>query len=362
LIVVGIALLAAWICFRDFDVAKPTVSSSPPRSTPPSDRGVDVDSSSPPTNPDSSDDGSRGFPADLEELQKRLAGLNSTDSSALILRWLGTGRDSATGLQFSLSPDGGLATAPTLRTFLLDQLQRIDSKAAGDYAKEIFAVSDSPDEWALSLRAHARARPDDLEFLKEKSRELIRNKSWRIQPSVGYLEAFDVVVFNHDVELAPELAELVRDRGNRAVTHAAYLTMDRLVQSDTAEMLSRLEGNPEWMAGREGTRADFFSRANVGDDSQRSLVEDYLLNPARSPAELRQFAGVFPNANFRVSRNLLTDSFTPDGAALSTRDRESLRVVQEWLADPRFAGRRGDLETIRQRLELFVGRAGGGSR
>jgi hypothetical protein len=37
-------------------------------------------------------------------------------------------------------------------------------------------------------------------------------------------------------------------------------------------------------------------------------VEKYLLDPQIDPAELNNFAGLYPNANFMISANLLTQS------------------------------------------------------
>src|SRR5882724_7129293 len=48
-----------------------------------------------------------------------------------------------------------------------------------------------------------------------------------------------------------------------------------------------------------------------------------------APAEMETFAGIYPNANFMISHDLLTQNPTPDHGALVARDAESFRVVQE---------------------------------
>ena len=141
---------------------------------------------------------------------------------------------------------------------------------------------------------------------------------------------------------------------NRALAHAAFLTLDRLAQSDTAATLNALAAKPELLQGREATRAGYFARADVRDGEQRAVLERYLLNASLPPAELERFAGSFPNANFMVSQNLLTSSTTPDGAAIAARDAATLPVVEQWLADPRFAHLKPALTTIRARLQHFV--------
>jgi hypothetical protein len=111
------------------------------------------------------------------------------------------------------------------------------------------------------------------------------------------------------------------------------------------------------MAGRESTRADYFARADARDPQQQQILESYLLNPSISTAELQTFAGVYPNANFMISPNLLTQTTTPDHAALISRDEQSLALAQQWLADPRFARVAPELQTIVQRLEGFAAQA-----
>ena len=108
------------------------------------------------------------------------------------------------------------------------------------------------------------------------------------------------------------------------------------------------------MAGREQTRASYFARADVRDPAQRALLEDYLLDPGLVPGELDTFAGTFPNANYMVSRNLLTRSDTPGGEDRRAADVGALRTVEAWMADPRFQGRLPVLQKIQERLLHFV--------
>src|SRR5437899_3366748 len=166
---------------------------------------------------------------------------------------------------------------------------------------------------------------------------MISQESWRNSPSAGFLEAFDVIVHTRDTQLAPELAGFVRQQDNPALAHAAYLTLNRLIQAEPPVVLQQLQSQPASMEGREGARADFFARADVHDPQQRTILENYLLDPNRSAAEVQKFAGSYPNANYMVSYNLLTQTVTPTGAELAARDRQSLQVVEERLSDPRFA-------------------------
>jgi hypothetical protein len=295
----------------------------------------------------------------LAELRQKLAAMPTNAAVAAIRQFLDSKADASTHLGFKLASNGTLDEAPTLRTFLLDELGRVDPAAAADYAKVVLAGMDSPDEWAVALRnlALGDASADGLALLEQKTAQMLQYAPWRQNPSTGFLEAFDVTVYLGGTDFVPALSDFVRSQDNPAVAHAAFLALDRLVINNPAMVLESLEDEPDLMEGRESTRADYFARANVSDPQQRQVLESYLLDPAISAAELQTFAGIYPNANFMISPNLLTQATTPDHDALMNLDAQSLAVAQEWLADPRFARLTPELQTITQRLEGFAAQA-----
>lgn len=296
----------------------------------------------------------------LTIIKQVLTSGSTNEVSLAIRRFLETKTDAPTGQGFKVGPHSFLAQAPTYRTFLLDHLGQIDPAAAADYARVILRSKDSPDEWALALRnlalgdnsAEARA------LLAEKTGELLGFKDWQQNPSAGYLEAFDTAVYLGGTNFVPALAGLVSLKDNPAVAHAAFLTLDRLVINNPNALLSALQAQPELMRGREQTRAGYFARADAGDSRQLEVLQNYLLNPLTSAAERQQFAGIFPNANFMISANLLTPPAAVDQGIIKKRDVESLKAVRQWLGDPRFAGVRPELEKIQLRLQEFVRQAG----
>ena len=300
----------------------------------------------------------------MADLQLYLSTLPPETASAKILEFLDSGRDIPTHLGFKLGPNGLLTEAPSLRVFLQDYLAQIDRSAAGRYAETILANTNSPDEWAVALRNYARANPsaDTTDYLRQKVGQLVLDQSWQNNPSAGYLEAFDVVVYSHDTSLVPALADLVRQTDNRAVTQAAYLTLDRLVMQDPTAVLTQLLQNPDSMNGRETTRADYFARSDVRDPQQKSLLESYLLSPQITATEITSFAQIYPNANVMVSDNLLTQTPVPSGDELAARDRQAFETVGAWLADPRFNQLQPQLQTIKSRLAQFISPAAISSR
>jgi hypothetical protein len=298
--------------------------------------------------------------AALGELRNKLAVLETQQAVTAIRQFLTSWQDAATGLGFKPAANGRLSEAPTLRTFLLDYLGKIDPAAAAACARTILTErAASPDEWALALRnlalgdrsAEARA------LLEQKTLEVLRSEEWQQNPSAGYLESFDTAVYLGSTNLVPALAGLVRKQDNPAVAHAAYLALDRMVIANPAEMLSALGNDPDAMRGREGTRANFFARADVRDTRQRQILESYLLNDRIGAQELDTFSSLFPNANFMVSANLLTAVNTLTGPELTARDRASLDIARAWLADPRLARIQPQLQRTVRRLEDFVNQA-----
>ena len=295
----------------------------------------------------------------LAKLRNDLATLPAAEVSRALQAFLAENKDAATKLDVTINAGGNLGDASSLRVFLLDYLGQIDRPAAGALAAQTLSQYTTPDEWAVSLRNYAWANPDPESepYLQAKARELLGNPAWAKDPSAGFLEAFDTIVHARGTALAPELATLVRNKQNPATAHAAYLTLDRLTITQPIPMLTQLVEQPDLMQGREQTRANYLARADVGNPEQRTLVERYLLDPARPAQELATFAGLFPNANYMISNNLLTHTETPKHDALAQQDTAALGVVQEWLADPRFEKIKPQIEAIRVRLETFVSQA-----
>jgi hypothetical protein len=295
----------------------------------------------------------------LTELRQALSTAGPQESSAAIVQFLNSRSDAPTGKGFKPGAKGALEEAPTLRVFLLDYLAGIDPAAAAAYARTMLASKDSPDEWAIALRTVAlfETGADGRAFVEGKTREMLQFEPWQQNPSVGFLEAFDAAVYLGGTNLVPTLAELVRSHNNPAVAHAAFLSLDRLVIKDPASLLTTLAAEPALMQGREQTRANYFARADVRDAQQRQVLEGYLLDSRIGVQELEQFAGLYPNANYMVSHNLLTPVPTPDNGSLLARDAESLRAVQQWLTDPSFTKLRPQLEKMKGRLEEFARQA-----
>jgi hypothetical protein len=298
----------------------------------------------------------------LSDLRSHLASLPAETAAGIIADFLrNPARDAATQIGFSIGKSGFLDGQPSLRVALLDWLGQIAPAQAGAVAARILASPTHPDEWAVCLRNYARAYPDpdSREFLRAKTEELIRNPAWRGNPSVGFLEAFDVLVHTHATESTVLLSELVANQTpqGKALAHAAYLTLDRLTICEPVAMMGQLTTQPDLTRVRGPMVANLFARADLRDPEQRQFVRDYLLDPVRAPEELAAFSGVYPNANLAISKNLLTETRTPTGDEIIAHDKAALQIVQQWVHDPGFEHVRLYLSAMQNRLSAFVAQA-----
>ena len=300
----------------------------------------------------------QGSQRHLGELAAALAAMPRENASQAIQAILTSGIDVQTQIEFAVGEGGRLNGASTLRVFLLDYLGQIDPSSASAMARTILGKPEAPEEWAVCLRnfARANASPESREFLLDRLRVLLAHQPWRQNPATGYLEAFDVVVHVGGGQLVSDLAHLLRLTNNPAVAHASFLALDRLVIRDPIPVLAILAGDANLMQGREATRASCFARVDVSHPEQRRPVENYLTHPSLKAEELDAFADSFPNENYRISQNLLTVTPPRPGSVIAQRDRETLRVVEDWMKQERFLGILPQLEVIRKRLREFTRR------
>ncbi|MEP4047904.1 MAG: hypothetical protein ABJ118_02645 [Luteolibacter sp.] len=292
----------------------------------------------------------------LNSLRDRLLARTAQEAVAEIEGFLHKGVDMETGLPMEIGAGGKIVGWPTLRVFLLDLLLEIDPEAAARVSREILVKETSADEWAIALRNVAKGeRAEGNEsFLRTKTEELIVNSEWQAQPSVGYLNAFDVLVYSEATESTSLLSSLIQRKDRRDLAHASFLTMDRLVQRQPVDMLTRLNADRELQESRPEMTAQQFARADLRDAEQQALVKSWLLDPVRTPTQLRNFATTYPNNNKMISQNLLTTEERVSGSELNAHDREVLGIIRDWRTDPAFGNLAPYLEIMDKRVSQFV--------
>ncbi len=293
----------------------------------------------------------------LKDLQASLASMPREEALAWIRSFLESGQDQPTGLSFAIAAGGTLTEWPTFRTFLLDALLAIDPEAAAALGRQILTNPTTADEWALALRNVGRVETtaEANAYLIERTAALIANPDWQTDPSIGYLNAFDVLVHTNATASTPLLSGLIQQKDRRDLAHAGFLTLDRLVQRNPAVVLPLLAADTALLASRPEMTAQQFARADLRDETQREIVKSWLLDPARTATELRSFAAVYPNNNRFISNNLLTTETPQAGADLAEHDRQVLEIINSWAADPAFQPVAEQLRAMTARLTGFVG-------
>ena len=290
-------------------------------------------------------------PGDLAAMRRMLLAADPHEAMTAILTFLTTGQDARTGESFGIQKGGGLAGAPTFRVMLLDLLGRIARDAGTDdaatFSRALLTRKTSADEWAIALRNVAWSTPEDRAFLAAKMREMLDYQPWRQQPSAGFLEAFDVIVFTRNAAFASDLAAMATSEDD-AVKRAAAAAMDRLSEMAPLDVMNYLNGHPAEFADRPFLRADYFSKADLSQFQQRKAVEAYLARPDVAVAEKDKLLSVFASPGTFVGDTLVTQPSAADDPPQRTTGLRA--AVGDWLKGNRFPDLSAPLAQLQQRL------------
>ena len=290
-------------------------------------------------------------PGDLAAMRRMLLAADPHEAMAAILSFLGTGQDARTGESFGIGKGGGLAGAPTFRVMLLDLLGRIARDAGTDdaavFSRALLTRKTSADEWAVALRNIAWSSPDDRTFLADKTREMLDYQPWRMQPSAGFLEAFDMIVFTKNAAFASDLSSMASSEDD-SLRRAAATAMDRLSEMAPLDVMNYLNGHPTEFANLPFLRADYYSKADLSQFQQRQAVEAYLSRADVTVAEKDKLLSVFASPGSFVGDTLVTDSAAADEPPQRTA---ALRAaVGDWLQESRFPDLSNSLAQLQRRL------------
>ena len=295
----------------------------------------------------------------LEEMAVRLRAAPPDLAVAVLLTLLDEGSDSATGLAFKVGPGGNLASASTLRVWMLDLLGQLDPAEGARYARRIYERHDSADEWAVALRNDWRvaAPAGQIAAVRQRVLELVEDARWAKNPSNGFLEAFDLTVATLAWEAVPRLEQLLAPSQSADLRRASWVALDRLALEIPADFLPMLAQRPDWLQSQPLVRAGLFARADLAVDRERLAVESYLARPDLSPEEGAKFFDLAPNVNATISPNLATTARGPTLHEAARRDRAALEAVQAWQARPEFQRWSQGMATAEARLREAIASA-----
>lgn len=290
--------------------------------------------------------------AALSAMARALANSTPTDAARALSLMLDKGVDALTGLEFRVGPGGVLASAPTFRVWMLDQLGQIDTAAAASFSAEIYARHDSADEWALALRNDWRIASTSgaIEPVRARALELIDDQVWSLQPSRGYLEAVDVTVATLAWEAVPRFEQWLGPTQPTSLRTAAWIALDRMTMEMPSDFLPALAQNRAWLMTQPQLRAGLMARANLDSASELKAVETYLARTDISETEGARFFELLPNVSATVSFNLVTIARTPGPAQAAQLDRAALHGVRQFQQDERFTRWKDNLVAAETRL------------
>jgi hypothetical protein len=298
----------------------------------------------------------------VHRLLRQLDGLPFEERRRLLREFFRSGADQVTGLPFHIGIGGWLDSWPTLRSALLDHVGRMDPELAAELSTAIFAGSSSSDEWAIALRDEARRSGDDSarRLLLSHLDNYLGRPEWRQDPGTGFLEGFDVVVQARAVELLPRLAELSAASQPRAVQFAAFLGMDRLMLAAPEALLAQLAAAPTLLNDKPELRAGLLARADVRNESQARLLENYLARTDLTAPERAAFAQLYPNHNQAVSNNLLSSQPTRSLSEMASIDAAALARLQTWQASGNYPAWATSFGAMKERLQEGLNQAAAG--
>lgn len=287
-------------------------------------------------------------PATLDALRGLLRQAEPAVAAAAIRQFLAGKEDASTGLAFKVGQNGVLTEAPTLRTFLMDQLGSISMQAgladAAEVGREVLQTKDSADEWAVSMRNVAWADPTGSKaYLAAKARELIDYAPWQKTPTVGYLEAFDAASYSGDASLFGDLAPLAHE--NSPLQHAALVAMDRLSALSPDKVSNYLNSHPDVLSDRPLVRADYMGKVDLSDPAQQAQAVQYLQREDVSIEEKSKFLARLGLPAGFVSNNLLTP---PETQVMNIFAHRALvnQAASTWLQSGQFPTLQAPLQKL----------------
>ncbi len=295
----------------------------------------------------------------ISKLESSLATKPKADVVSALIALLAGGKDVPTGLQFVVGANGYLIEQPTIRTWALDYLTKLDLAAALSFGAKIYGEFKSPDEWALALRNDFRAGSaiDGGAALRQRVTELVSHSPWRESPSAGFLEAFDIAVATQSWELLPSFEDALDPKSNQATRRGALVAIDRFSVESPEDFLPQLARNVAWLSTEPLLRASVIARADPASARQLSAAETYLARKDVSDEEGRRFFELFPNANAFVSHNLTTPIRTKSLANIAALDRAALSAVKDWQIRPEFSRWQSAMQAATGRLSEQVSAA-----
>ncbi len=261
-------------------------------------------------------------------------------------RLLNTGADRNTGMSFRVGPHGLLDGWTSLRVFLLDSLAAADPETAASVSRKVLDLTDSPDEYAVALRALTREGPAKAgeDELLARFQYLLEKRQWH--QAGGFAETLDLA---RSIGNAEAGAQLLRWSGNPTLKSMA---LHEFAADHPAAMLESLRMN---IPSDPALRANLMARLDPANADQLGALDSYLRDPQRGPEEAAIFLKSFPLRSATTGHRLYASSPAPyQIEGIAAGDRAALNLVKIWAADPALEILRPELLDLEKRLTQWV--------
>ena len=293
----------------------------------------------------------------LQEFSARWLAFQPEATASAVLEFLQTGQDLPTGLDFVVG-EGGLEEWPSLRTFLLELLGKMNPEMANLYALEtVIPEKKSAAEYAVALQIlwnHGGAEKATSE-LASAWLGLLQQPDWAARTDAAWLESLDFAT--RIPEVAPVFLEtatawLAQGSAARFKIGALPLLCERMMLSQPRETLDLLVARPDLLGQGQGPslRAEIFARTDPRDPGQTADLEQYLARLTPGGRETEKFFRSFPMRNYGLAPALSGIPDVPEAAVLREQTQAALAWCETAILNPRLASHRQNLLNLRQRL------------
>jgi len=278
---------------------------------------------------------------------------SQAETALALADFLDSGNDASTGEYFKVTVGGRLSGAPTTRIASLDWLGVADPQLAHQYSRGVLRNTNSSEEAAVALRNIGRGlTPGVSESFSRAAREFVRKGQWRTDPTRGYFEGFDALVYSGSYEdmLAARDVALTNPRLRGFVVSI----IDAVVSKDPEVRLRDILNNiDDWQKFTEFFPL-WFSRAYPSGPETEELLASFLAKDNIERKHKLQLIRIYPQFAKMTAPRLLTND-----RIVSVNEAENIlvsasRLIDKLSREPRFHELRPALRDRSDRILLEV--------
>lgn len=233
---------------------------------------------------------------------------------------------------FSIGKRSEILSASSSRAVMLNLLADADPEFALAEAESILSNTDDADLHSVAMQTVSKLADsiDTAERLLDSAVTYhLSNDTWLSEPTVGFLQGFDLAVAHPAETYATQLLDLESGDHLREVQYAARLVLDRWSQEDYMWTVEQFRESPLYGTVDFRLRAQTFARANPESQQELQAFIAYLEDSATSIEEAGRALSLYPLMSNHVSRNLVSVSRPPRHAHVA----DVVALAADWLTE-----------------------------